>query len=609
MAKHEFFKAEFDKLATRTEGSTGAIGDPHGAPAYAYIRVSSDEQGEEGRSGLPRQLEHIHERALASRRRIPWDMVFADDYTGFELERPELTRLRDEYRSPRRRANAIVMEHLDRLSRNADWHQGYLLEEMKKRGIEPLFWKAFTSRIERVVMGTIAQDAMELTLERMAAGTRKKAESGRVTARTRAYGYKFVDEHGNETDRARKMTHYAIHEDEAAIMRQIYARVVAGDTMIRVAADLARAGVQPPGKTRAWLGSGIRSLITNPVYKGEFIAHRYHKVRVEERASDGYSTRIVKRTLERPESEWIRVQVPAIVDAGTWQAANDMLAKNRAMAARNASRNNRYLLTSLIRCADCGGTYVGKTYKPTARQPNKKGQLYRCRNTYAGLIPRYAVDQRGKCSQGTISTRIIEAAVWAVICDALLQPDVLLAALEANTFNDRYQQAEAQIEYLQGELTVKAAEDDKLYRAYLAGVFDETEYAERRALLKAEAVRLAGERDRLVGQRVSVGQFEAQKQTILDFSAKLQSVDVSVEPPFEVKQRILKMTVHQIIFNQREKWFRLEGMIRGEYVIENKPVYKPAGQETNLPVETIEGEQESTESARFRQVLLFERLC
>jgi hypothetical protein len=49
----------------------------------------------------------------------------------------------------------LLMEELDRLSRNADWHQGYLLDEMKKHGVVPVFWKEFTSRIERVVMGRL----------------------------------------------------------------------------------------------------------------------------------------------------------------------------------------------------------------------------------------------------------------------------------------------------------------------------------------------------------------------------------------------------------------------------------------------------------------------
>ena len=176
--KHEFFREEFDRLAI-----DGYIGHPDGAPAFAYIRVSSDEQGEEGRSGLPRQIEHVHQKALKAGYRITWDRVFADDFTGFEFDgRPGLDRLRREYRNPQRRASVVVMEYMDRLSRNADWHQGFLLDEMNKARMEAVFWKSFGSRIERAVMGAVSQEGMEQALERMADGTLQK---GRKRSRHR----------------------------------------------------------------------------------------------------------------------------------------------------------------------------------------------------------------------------------------------------------------------------------------------------------------------------------------------------------------------------------------------------------------------------------------
>jgi hypothetical protein len=86
----------------------------------------------------------------------------------------------------------IVIEYLDRLSKNADWHQGYLIERIQKAGQELAWWKPYHSRIERAVFGAISQDGMEQAVKRMKTGTCKKAESGRVTAKVRAYGYKHV---------------------------------------------------------------------------------------------------------------------------------------------------------------------------------------------------------------------------------------------------------------------------------------------------------------------------------------------------------------------------------------------------------------------------------
>ena len=98
MPTPKFFKAEFDALAT-----DNAVGHPNGELAYAYLRVSSAGQADEGRSGLPRQIMSVHEAALKHGLKIPWEFVFADDDSGFEFaDRPELSRLREEYKSRRR---------------------------------------------------------------------------------------------------------------------------------------------------------------------------------------------------------------------------------------------------------------------------------------------------------------------------------------------------------------------------------------------------------------------------------------------------------------------------------------------------------------------------
>ena len=108
MPNPEFFKDVFDELAIN-----GHIGDPNGKPAYAYLRVSSSEQAEDGRSGLPRQIRHVHDISLKQGLKIAWDRVFADDHTGFEFrDRPSLSLLRRDYSSDHRRACFVVLSIL-----------------------------------------------------------------------------------------------------------------------------------------------------------------------------------------------------------------------------------------------------------------------------------------------------------------------------------------------------------------------------------------------------------------------------------------------------------------------------------------------------------------
>jgi site-specific DNA recombinase len=321
MSVPKFIKAEFDTLAIND-----ALGHPNGELAYAYLRVSASDQAEEGRSGLPRQMQHVHEAALAHRLKIPWEYLFADDDSGFGfVERPELSRLRQEYRSGQRRAHVVVIEHLDRLSRNADWHQGYLLDEMKQFGVRVVFWKQFSSRIERIVIGAVAQDGMEQAKLRMAQGNIHKAKSGRVTARTPAYGYKLVDSFGNEGPTAKKDTHYGIREEEAEVIRYIFRKVLEGYPMRRIAIML-EGKYSPPKRFTHWEPKMIELIVKRPVYKGEFIAHRSMEVKIPKNSNPASLTESTGRTVthkvQRPREEWIIVPVPAIVTPQDWERAN-----------------------------------------------------------------------------------------------------------------------------------------------------------------------------------------------------------------------------------------------------------------------------------------------
>src|SRR5437763_1953763 len=88
------------------------IGDPEGQLSFAYIRVSSSGQAEEGRSGLPRQLAHVDQIAHDLMLRIPLELVYCDDHSGFEFrERPGLQALLAEVAKSDRKTHHLVIEY------------------------------------------------------------------------------------------------------------------------------------------------------------------------------------------------------------------------------------------------------------------------------------------------------------------------------------------------------------------------------------------------------------------------------------------------------------------------------------------------------------------
>lgn len=557
MPNSGFFKPAFFALAVE-----GCLGDIQGQPAFAYIRVSDEIQAEEGRTGLPRQIEHIHQVARAKGYKIPWEFVFADDATGFDFEdRPQLTRLRREYKSSNRRASVVIMEHLDRLSRNADWHQGYLLDEMKKNSVVALFWKEFSSRVERAVLGAIAQDGMEQAKERMKEGNLIKARSGRVTARRPAHGYMFVDSHGKESAAAKKDTYYGIHDFTASSIRYIFNRIgLQGTTANAVAGELNdhSALYPPPKNMKAWTQSYVSGIVKNPVYKGEFIANRWQVVK--EKYIDETGREIRKhRNVFKPESEWIIVTVPPIVSPSLWELANQMLEKNQLMATRNARAP--FLLTGLVKCALCGRTYIGAEHKTKHKDKIYRSRSYRCLTAAGGK----ARSWRETCTNPQLQTHVLDDAVWYCIQHYLLDPEVVRTVLEPKEILEQNDRLKEQINYLSRTLAEKDAEDEKLYRAYLADAFDEEEFAERRRGIRDLKETLKAERDTLQAQVTSEEEIESRKAFILSVVEKARHSNLAQDAPFDVKQRIIKLLVDKITVDVKKQEFCLEGTIRGVF--------------------------------------------
>ncbi len=560
MAQPEFFKETFDRHAV-----DGCIGDSLGEPAYAYLRVSSDGQAEDGRSGLPRQIEHCHEAALQSHLKIPWELVFADDDSGFDFrERPELSRLRKEFKYPKRRANAVVIEYIDRLSRNADWHQGFLLDEMKVYGLRVAFWKQYNSRIERAVMGAISQEGMEQEKQRMAEGNIHKAKDNRVTARYPAFGYILVDGDGKASSDAKKDTHYALQPAQARVVDVMYRKVAIEGWSVRRLAQWLDGICKPPQTAKHWHPRTVGKMLRNEIYKGEFYAHRYEQRKVPAvRQKLDEPTRFTIRKVERPKEDWIKVNVPAIVSAELWDLANRVLDRNRIMAQRNGT--HRYLLTGLVKCATCKYSYTGG--HRVRRKRDKVYHIYYYRD--AGSVGMMGSYRDVHCKQSQISCQKLDDSVWRVVSNALLHPEIIIEAMEHGFESGPNAELLAEIALLEQSLEDLEKEDEDLYRAYRAGAYTPEELAKKRTDIKARGeqykTKLADRNQRVITRE----KLEVNKQRVLEQSRRFKEQGITPDAPFEIKQTILKLIVDEISLNVDEGYYDMIGVIPGRFYVDD----------------------------------------
>jgi len=162
-------------------------GDEEGTmKAAVYARVSTDKQAE--KYGISSQIEALRKRIL-ERDGTPVldgdrDAFVDDGYSGAELDRPALNRLRQAVREGR--VDVVLAYDPDRLSRKL-YHQMILAEEFEKQGIKLEFitQDMGTSPEDKMffnMRGLVSEYEREKIRERTVRGSREKARQGKVVS-------------------------------------------------------------------------------------------------------------------------------------------------------------------------------------------------------------------------------------------------------------------------------------------------------------------------------------------------------------------------------------------------------------------------------------------
>lgn len=309
----------------------------------AYARYSSDSQRE---ASLEDQLRNCRE--FAARQGWPAPEVFSDSaITGARTDRPGYRKLID-----RAHEFAVVLvDDLTRLGRDNVELQ-MVLRRLKFAGgrVIAIADGVDTAREDAKLNAGLRGLMGELYLDDLAKKTHRGLK-GRALAGASAgglpYGYR-VTETGQR----------AIREDQAAIVRRIFAEYADGMTPRAIAAALNREGIPAP-RGGTWTMNAIRAdvrrgigILGNPIYIGQQVWNRSHWIKHPE------TGRRVRQ--ERPESEWIVREAPglAIVERDTWDAVQARVRGVRHASPASPGRPAKHVLSGILRCGECGGPMV-----------------------------------------------------------------------------------------------------------------------------------------------------------------------------------------------------------------------------------------------------------
>lgn len=244
--------------------------------------------------------------------------------------------------------------------------------------------RSFLGEFWITVQALVAAEENRKRASAIMAGKQRAIAEGRKPAGPTPYGWTYTRATGA----------WSLDAAAAAIVREIYRRVIGGESCGSIADDLHDRGVRPP--RHQWTRHTVWQIVRKRTAIGLWTADK-----------------AARATL----------QIPPIVDETTWQAAQRALlahGKRGLVKARHV-----YLLQGLATCGLCGEPISIRS--PTPQRPALAAYICRARK----LDLRYAA----RCPSPIVPTAEIDARVWSIVSRALASDQ--LAAAVARRFAER----------------------------------------------------------------------------------------------------------------------------------------------------------------------------
>src|SRR5712691_9715073 len=290
-----------------------------------YARVSSQRQ--EKRGTIASQLEALRHYARDHHYAIAENYVCKDEgYSGAVLARPELDRLRDGAQAGA--FDAILVLAPDRLSRK----YAYLiliLEEFERFATPVIFLEQLPpddphSALLVQIQGAVAEYERAKLAERYRRGKLYRARQGEVFWASISYGYQRRPRQGSVP------ASLVIYEPEAEVVRKIFHwHAYEGMSIRQIVKRLTREGHTTPKGGRRWAESTVHKIVRQEAYLGTLYYNRSCEVTVT--SPEGVSR---KKKVLRPQSEWIFISIPPLIDRETFECSQARHGPNQQFSPR-----------------------------------------------------------------------------------------------------------------------------------------------------------------------------------------------------------------------------------------------------------------------------------
>lgn len=312
-----------------------------------YARYSCEQQRE---TSIDDQIRRCKEIADYLGLQVAEWLIFTDSaLSGQAHAQDKRTGLRDLERAWQHNAFDILMlDGFERLTRDGIEQEKFIQRLKQNRRIRLITADGIDTQrdgwdLMLRLKGAIAQAEISGLQHRVGRGMVGQLERGYMIA-TPAFGYDLKREFDAQGNRIG--TRWVINPQEADLVRQMFERRKAGQSMHQISQWLNDLGVPIARKSRKadggyWRPSRIRNLLSNTIYRGEFVWH----------GSTTFRNRVEKRGDAVTERRYSRPELRLVSDE-TWALCNTKT--NR----RSGYGGGKHALAGLVSCGCCGGTLV-----------------------------------------------------------------------------------------------------------------------------------------------------------------------------------------------------------------------------------------------------------
>jgi DNA invertase Pin-like site-specific DNA recombinase len=438
------------------------------AAAYCRVSTDSDDQLNSYNSQIEYYTALINENPN-------WTMagIFADEgLTGLS------TKKRVEFNKMIRKAKAgridlIICKSVSRFARNALDTIAYA-RTLKRLGVGILFEKEGVNTFEMddeillTIFGSLAQAESESLSKNVSMGFRQAFKAGKVHFRYNGMlGYREGADGKPE-----------IVPEEAAVVRRIFHRYLAGESVAQIRKDLDADGIPTATGKQEWSNAAIRHMLLNDKFVGDALLQKTF-------VADLLTKKNQKNNGERPQY-YVTNNHPAIIERDVFNKVQEELAR-RAALTKTPSRiakteqskySGKFGLNGVLLCAECGAPYRRAVWT----QHGTHRAVWRC-------ISRLEHGKRLCKESPTLDEGALHAAVVSALSEAVqreLLSDALLNSIRAAQSAD-----ERTSDYLTAKRTLSELDErfDLLLSAANDG--DDSDYIEskiRTVLDEREAV-------------------------------------------------------------------------------------------------------------------------